>query len=158
MLLQRSPFYDFGPLGLRRAFSAMDELRREVERALGEFEPTIDTTTEATDWAAWPRSSLRDLGDALLIRAEVPGLSEQDLQVSVTGDSVTLTGERKDDSPKGYSVHRKERAAFTFRRSFFLPVRVDTERAEATIKYGVLELRLPKVAEAQPKQITIKAT
>jgi HSP20 family protein len=70
---------------------------------------------------------------------------------------VTLKGERKVDVPEGLSVHRRERHAVRFAKSFELPTRVDADKVTATLKHGVLTLTLPKVAEAQPRQINVKA-
>lgn len=101
--------------------------------------------------------SFEDQGEAFVFRADVPGLSEADLNIDVSGNTLTLRGERKVEVPEGHSAHRRERAAFRFDKSYQLPSRVDAEKATATLKHGVLTLTLPKVAEAQPRQIAVKA-
>lgn len=152
-----NPYSGWGFSGLERALSTMDELRREMDEMLGEFGRSHPAELPSA-WGTWPRSDLRDLGDHLEIWAEVPGLSEKDLEVSVTATSVVIGGERKADPPEGYTVHRKERGNIRFSRSFFLPAKVDPNLAEATVKHGVLELKLPKAAEAQPKRIAVKTS
>jgi len=153
MLTRFSDYSDWPSFGLAdfgRSFGHHSQLRRELDRLLGDFERSV---TQA------PSSALtfEDNGTAFVLRADVPGLTENELQVNVAGNTVTLRGERKLDAPEHYSVHRRERRPFHFAKSFELPARVDSERATATLKHGVLTLELPKVAEAQPRQISIKA-
>ncbi len=62
---------------------------------------------------------------------------------------------RKVDAPEGYTAHRRERSGYSFAQSYELPTRVDPEKVEASLKQGVLTLSLPKVAEVQPKKITV---
>ncbi|HEY8624224.1 MAG TPA: Hsp20/alpha crystallin family protein, partial [Casimicrobiaceae bacterium] len=65
---------------------------------------------------------------------------------------------RKAEAPEGYTAHRRERQSFSFAQSYELPTRVDPEKVQASLKQGVLTLTLPKVAEAQPKKVTVTAT
>jgi HSP20 family protein len=101
--------------------------------------------------------SFDDDGSNFVLRADVPGLTEEDLQISVAGNTVTLRGERKVQVPEGYSTHRRERSAVSFAKSYQLPTRVDADNVTATLKHGVLTLTLPKVADARPRQISVKA-
>jgi HSP20 family protein len=100
---------------------------------------------------------LFDTGKALLVKADLPGLSEKDLQISINQDVLTVTGERKAEALEGYTVHRKERQSARFSRSFTLPSKVDPEKTTAVLKNGVLTLTLFKATEAQPRQITVNA-
>ena len=86
-----------------------------------------------------------------------PGLSDKDVTLSLNQDVLTLAGKRGADAPKGYSVHRQERAALQFSRSVALPCKVDPEKATAAMKNGVLTVTLGKVAEAQPRRIAVRA-
>ena len=70
---------------------------------------------------------------------------------------LTISGERKVEAPEGYSVHRQERGSVKFSRSFTFPCRIDTEKASATVKDGVLTIKLAKAAEAKPRKITVTA-
>ena len=128
----------------------MDELRARMDRMYGDY-------GEPQAAVSFPRISLFDNGSGLTLKAEVPGLSEKDIQLTINQDVLTLAGERKPDAPEGYSVHRQERAPVKFSRSFTLPCRINPETAQATLKDGVLTVTLPKAAEAQPRQITVKA-
>lgn len=157
MMTMWQPYQDWGFGSLRRTLSAMNALRREMDHVFGEIQRDREGEVAGTSWTGWPRTVLSDAGDSLVIRAMVPGLSEEELQVTVTADSVAISGERTVDPPEGYSVHRKERGNLKFSRSFMLPVKVDPDHARASIKHGVLELMLPKVKEAQPKQIAVKS-
>lgn len=133
------------------SFAVLDELRRRMNRLWDEY----DDTPHAN--AAWPRFNLFDTGAALVVTADVPGLGEKDLELKLNDGTLTVSGERKVVAPEGYSVHRQERPAFKFTRSFALPVKVDGERTTATVKDGVLTISLAKAAEAQPRQIPIKS-
>jgi len=98
-----------------------------------------------------------DDGSNFVLRADVPGLTQNDFEISVAGNTVTLRGERKVAVPEGYSTHRRERSAVKFAKSYQLPTRVDADKVTATLKHGVLTLTLPNVAEAQPRQISVSA-
>jgi HSP20 family protein len=139
-------FADFG-----RPFTAHTELRRELDRLLGEFERSTSPAPFGMPL------SFEDQGANFVIRADVPGLSEGDLQVDLSGSTLTLRGERKLEPPQNFTAHRRERSAYRFAKSFELPVRVDADRATASLKHGVLTLTLPKAPEAQPRQISVKA-
>ncbi|HXU80657.1 MAG TPA: Hsp20/alpha crystallin family protein [Polyangia bacterium] len=135
-----------------RTFAAMDELRRTVEQAWREDEAFPFQTA-----GAWPRVSLWDEGSNLVLKADLPGLTEKDLQLQLTQDVLTVTGSRRSDAPEGYSVHRQERLPARFSRSFTLPVKVDGAAISASLKDGVLTVTMPKAPESQPRQITVKA-
>jgi HSP20 family protein len=151
MLTRFSDFNDwpsFGFADFGRSYPH-SQLRRELDRLFGELERS----------SAQPSSALsfEDDGSNFVLRAEVPGLTENDFQINLAGNTLTLQGERKVEAPEGYTVHRRERSAFRFARSLELPARVDGEKVTATLKNGVLTVTLPKAAEAQPRQIAIKA-
>ena len=93
-----------------------------------------------------------------MIRADVPGLTEQELDVSANGYTVTVRGERKEVVPEGYAVHRQERGSLKFARSWQLPTQVEAGEAHAELKDGVLTLTIPKVKQTQPKQIAVKSS
>jgi HSP20 family protein len=148
--------------GLDRELSALDNLRNQMDRLFLDFERGWGVGREPqarldrAAGTAWPRIALYDSGSELRLRAEVPGLSDEDLDVSVEQSSLTIRGERRIEVPEGYSVHRQERGNRSFARSFTLPCRVDAEKATASLKNGILEMTLPKVAEEQPRQIQVK--
>jgi HSP20 family protein len=135
-----------------RSFTGLDDLRRRMDRLFDDYD------TSATQPAmVWPRVNFRDAGNALVLTAEVPGLSDKDVKLTLGHDVLAVEGERRVDPPAGYSAHRRERAPVRFARSFALPCRVDAEKTTAAVKDGVLTVTLPKAPEAQPRQITVKA-
>jgi HSP20 family protein len=143
---------NFGFADHARSFGAFDQLRQEVDRLLNDFAEVAPQGS----WAA-PRLHFEDTGAAFVVKADLPGLAEKDLDLSVTSTTLTLRGERKLEPPQGYTVHRNERNGYRFARSFELPAKVDADKVEAKLVNGVLEVTLPKAEEARPKQITVKA-
>jgi HSP20 family protein len=135
-------------------FAWMDELRRRMDQAFQEF----DQSYGFYPTAGWPRANLYDSGSELVLKAEVPGLLHKDLNVTINQDVLTISGERASDAPQGYSVHRQERTPVKFSRSFSLPTKVDPEKVGASLREGMLTIRLSKVPEAQPRQITVKVS
>lgn len=136
---------------LDRTFAMMDELRTRMDQLYGDY-------AEQPRAAVFPRIDVADAGGSLVFMAEVPGLTEKDIQLTINQDVLSLAGERKPDAPEKYSVHRQERTPIRFSRSFSLPCRIDAEAASASLKNGVLTVTLPKAAEAQPRKIAVKAS
>ena len=89
--------------------------------------------------------------------AELPGLSPEQLELSVGADWIEISAKRELDVPEGYSPIRRERANYRFERRINLPARVDGDAVEATLRDGLLKVTLPKHASVQPRQVTIKA-
>jgi HSP20 family protein len=153
---------DFGFDDLDRSFAALNDLREEMNRVFqrfdvdwpGELQQAPSSTTLA---GSWPLVQLSDEGDALKVTAEVPGFAADDLNVALEQGTLTIRGERRDEVPAGYSVHRKERGALRFARSFALPARVESDKVEAKLGDGILELRMPKVAAERPRTIKVSA-
>jgi len=104
-----------------------------------------------------PAFNVADTGASYVIEAELPGLSEGDLAIEATVNSLTIKGARKPDAHEGYAVHRRERGNLAFARSFGFEGRLDLENVKATLNDGVLRLEVTKQPEAQPRQISIKS-
>jgi HSP20 family protein len=102
----------------------------------------------------FPSINLYDDGNAYLLRAELPGVTKESLNVTVKGDQLMLEGERVIRVANA-SYHRREREGGKFSRTVTLPEAVDGERIEASYKNGVLEVRLPRIPKAQPRRIEI---
>lgn len=140
-------------------FAAMNQLRTYMDRV---FEDTLggrlaDGRALPFQAGTWPRVNLVDAGASLVVTAEVPGLSDKDVELTLNQDVLTISGERKVTAPEGYSVHRQERPAVRFSRSFALPCRVNPDEATASVKDGILTVTLAKSPDALPRQIAIKA-
>jgi HSP20 family protein len=104
-------------------------------------------------WA--PPVDVAETQEKILVRAEVPGLRQEDIQIEFENGLLTLRGERKLEKVEGVTWHRVERIYGNFSRSFTLPRTVDPERITATYREGILEVEVPKREEAKPKQIRI---
>jgi HSP20 family protein len=105
-----------------------------------------------------PDVRLFDAGDHLELLAEVPGLSQDNIQINLQNDVLSLRYERQVKPPEGYSVHRQERSGVKVARSFALPCEVDGEKTSAHLKDGLLTVRLTKAPLHQPRQIQIQAS
>ena len=107
--------------------------------------------------AGWsPAVDIYENKDSLVIKAELPGIEQDKIDVSVQGDLLTIKGERKKESEvKEENYYRLERVSGSFQRSFTLPANVDATKISAAYKGGILELKVPKAEEAKPKQIKI---
>ena len=136
-------------------FRTMDELRRRMDTLFEEYETPLTSRRYGN---SWPAINLYDNGESLVIYAAVPGLKEDELNITVQNDVVTVSGKREIEVPEGYTVHRQERSTLNFSRSFSLPVKVAFEKTVATIKDGILTVMLPKSPEAQPRRISVKAS
>jgi HSP20 family protein len=131
---------------LRGLLQQMDEIFRDVDR------PLLGSGADA-----WMPVEVTDEGDALAVRMDVPGVGEDELFIEATQQSVTIRGERGLAAPAGYRPHWRERQAKSFTRTFALSSRIDVENVTATLKHGVLSMRLAKLPEERPKQVTVKA-
>jgi HSP20 family protein len=146
----------FGYLSdLERTFAVMDEVRRRVERSV-EAGNGFSVDAFATD-TAWPRTSVYENENGLTLVADVPGLRESELELSLDKNVLSLSGERKLAVPEKHTVHRQERRGTRFQRQFTLPYKVNAEAMTAELKDGVLTVKLPKAPEAQPRKIAVKA-
>ena len=140
-------------MDLNDPFRAFDNVRRRMDQVLRDYDESAGQRARTI----YPRASLRDTKEAFVLTAEVPGVAEADLKIAATHDSLTVSGERKTSAPEGYAVHREERGALRFARSFALPAKIDVEKITAGLKLGVLTVTMPKHPESQPKAITVKA-
>jgi len=113
-------------------------------------------TADALGWA--PPVDIFEKQEQLVLRAEVPGVQREDLDVRIENGVLTLHGERKQESDvtEG-NTHLTERSYGSFTRSFSLPTTVDAARIAATYKDGVLEITVPKAETAKSKKVDIKA-
>ena len=98
-----------------------------------------------------------DTEESVIVTASLPGVKAGDIDISVTGTTLTIKGETKaEDEAKEPNYYRQERRVGNFERSIRLPVRVEVSKAEATFEDGVLILDLPKAADVRPQTIEIK--
>lgn len=129
---------------------------REFEREVGRLFATIEPLVQGRVRRPFPALNLYDTGSAYLLKAEVPGMTADDLDVSLTAETLTLRGERK--RPEGISdesYRRQERPFGTWSRSVTLPDRIDANGVTAEFADGILTVTLPRSAEARPRQIAV---
>jgi HSP20 family protein len=131
-------------------------VREEMNRLFNEFFGPGSGAERHWSSGAWtPPVDLYDTGHALVLRAELPGCTKEDLSIELKEQTLTLRGERKPAAEGQEQYHRRECACGPFQRAFFLPTTIDQEQVTASFKDGILELRLPKSEAAKPKRIAI---
>ncbi|MCG8641895.1 MAG: Hsp20/alpha crystallin family protein [Desulfobacterales bacterium] len=138
---------------INRLFGTMNLLQKKLDNIYGDYGRPSAYRWELEQAA--PRTNLYEHGDHFEIRAELPGIEKDDLNVKIQGNYLEITGERRSNAPDGYKTHKTERGIGSFSRSFTLPSDVDSTKVEATLKDGVLYLTLPKHEAAKPKKISI---
>ena len=115
---------------------------RDFDLWEGERTPSIDVYEE---------------GDNIIVKAEIPGVKKEDISVTLSDDTLTISGKKSEEKEvKKENYYRKEIRSGSFSRSFTLPARVDKDKVKATYKDGVLQLVLPKAPEEKEKEIKIE--
>ena len=106
-----------------------------------------------TGWS--PALDLYESADHFVAVVELPGMLKEDIDISLHDGTLTISGEREQESSNGETAQRTERYVGSFRRSIALPTRVDSSKVTATYEDGILKVTLPKAEEAKPKQIQV---
>lgn len=152
---------------LRRGFSRpLDELRQELDRLWAPLTaaPPLHGWAAADRGTRFPAINLSEDGDAFVVEAELPGLASEQVEVTVSGDELVISGSRPEPAASEAGTadelawHRRERGAGGFERRLALPNGVDAQRVEASLVHGVLRVTCPKAAEARPHKIEVKAS
>lgn len=141
----------------REPFSA---LHREIDRVFNEFTRAMPKLGEAWESALKPSMDVKETDKAVEVTVELPGLSENEVDVSVTDRVLTVSGEKKtEEERKEENYHVMERSYGRFSRSITLPFEPDPAKVEASFSKGVLTITLPKPPEAAAKtrKIAVKA-
>lgn len=114
-----------------------------------------DDLTQRGEWS--PAVDIYETpSQEIVLKAELPGIAREDIDLRVENNTLTIRGERKPDTTiKQEQFHRVERSYGAFSRSFSLPSRIDTDKVRAEFKEGVLAITLPVKAEAKPRQIEV---
>ncbi|MBF0121953.1 MAG: Hsp20/alpha crystallin family protein [Candidatus Omnitrophica bacterium] len=142
---------------LRNPFWEFEKFHRDMSRI---FDQGIsgDTDQDVSLWAgAWsPAVDVMDQKDAILVKADLPGLTKDDIDVVIENNVLSIRGEKKHrEEQKEGDVIRSERYYGSFHRAFTLPSTVDAQKVQAKFQDGVLELQIAKKEEAKPKQIKV---
>ena len=142
--------------GWKSPFEELDRLRRQMDLLSGGLSRGLWGEPAA---GVFPMMNITEDEKNYYVRAELPGIKADELEMSVTGDTLSVSGERKlpaEDEKAQY--HRKERDAGRFSRIVTLPGQLNTGKVEARCTDGVLTVTLPKAEAAKPKQITVKTS
>ena len=133
-------------------------LRDRMDRLFGEVGGRSWPTEEGLTTGIWnPPVDVYETADSIVLKADLPEVSKDDVDISVEGNVLTIRGERqREDEVKEKDFYRRERSYGAFTRSFTLPGTVDADKIEAGFAGGVLTVTLPKREESKPKQIKVK--
>lgn len=138
----------------------LNDIRRDMDRMFGEFFETprrARLVGRAGRGASVPNLELIDRKGEMVLRAELPGIKKEDVDITIHDEAITIKGEfKQDQTVKEEDYYFSERRYGSFERTVPLPVDVNTEKAKATVKDGVLEVVLPKKEEAKPKEIKVE--
>jgi HSP20 family protein len=139
-----------------RPLGELSSVRREMDKLWNRF--LGETPFARTGGEGWsPSVDISETKDHLAIMAELPGLDAKDVNVSITGDILTIKGEkRKETEEKDEHHHYVERYYGSFERSFKIPVNVRDDKIAATFDKGVLKIVMPKTEESKKKEIEVK--
>jgi len=130
----------------------MEQLRREMSRLFA------DSPFGARPTPAYPAMNVWANEESAIVTAELPGCDPDALDISVVGQTLSMSGNRKaEELPEGAIYHRRERSCGGFTRTFQLPFEVDAKQVEATFDKGILHIVLPRAEADKPKKIAIKA-
>lgn len=128
---------------------------REISKILDESFPLTSTATGGYLWS--PSVDLIETADEFIVKTEVPGVLQEDIQITLENDILLIQGEKKAEAKyENETYHRIERSYGAFQRMVTIPQAVKAEEIKATLKDGVLEIHLPKVEETKPKQIKVE--
>lgn len=134
------------------------DLRRGLERLVDDLSQGFDVDALGmTPYRAYPALNMWQDGERLYMEAEVPGLNQADLEVHVVGNELMLKGRRIGRGGEKSAYQRQERSIGEFTRIVTLPVEVNPEKVEATLKDGVLTLTMPKAEQAKARKVLVKA-
>jgi HSP20 family protein len=139
-----------------RPFRELDELQRRFED-IWPFWPSLrGFPFETGEWA--PAIDMYERDDKYVVKAELPGMKEEEVDVSVVGNRLTIKGEKKAETEvKEENYYRSERSYGSFFRSIDLPSDVDPDKIEANYEDGILEVEIPKTLAVKPKKVTVSA-
>lgn len=131
-------------------------LGRDVNRLFDDVFSGFETTTRRRN--AMPAMNVWEEDDCVFVEAEVPGFAEKDIEVQVAGNELTIRGERKCcQENEAATYHRRERCLGEFARTLTLPFEVNTEKVEATLKEGLLTVKVPKAESAKSRLVPVSS-
>jgi len=141
----------------REAFEPFRDLRELQDRMNRLFDARVGPNVLGVEHgtSTFPPLDIREDVESVYVVAEVPGVTLENLDVSITGDTLTIKGERKPLEVAEQKFHRRERPFGHFTRLVSLPARVDADQIHAALKDGILKIALPKSESARPRTIKV---
>src|SRR5688572_2051419 len=137
----------------RPEFANLQTQLHRIFEPFARFAAREDEDLVSGTWV--PAVDVAETQEKIVVRAEVPGMKQEDIQIEFENGLLTIRGERQIEKSEGMTWHRVERVYGGFSRSFTLPRTVDAEKISANYREGILEIEVPKREEAKPKQIRI---
>ena len=135
-------------------FGALLALQHELGRV---FESPRGIDLGPSGRGVYPATNVFSDHEGYVLKMEVPGVAPDALEIQTEGRTLKVSGKRQPTMPEKGSFHRREREFGDFARSFQLPTDLDVGRAEASVKHGILTVRVPKREEAKPRRISVSA-
>jgi HSP20 family protein len=146
--------FDIPTWGFRRPFNELERLQKQMNELYGAFTGGAIPMPSA---GVFPLTNVTEDSNNYYVRAELPGIKSDELDIQVTSDGISLAGERKiPEEGNGVKYHRREREAGKFSRSISLPGDIDVSKVDARLENGILTVVIPKAEIAKPRQITVK--
>ena len=143
-------------LTTRRPMRNLFNFHNQMEKVFSDLFAAHDGETDMEETSWMPTVDISETENGFEIRAELPGVSEKDVNVSVTDNLLTIKGEKhQEEETDGKDYHRVERRYGSFQRSFTLPRHIETDAIKAEFKDGVLTLGIPKAEAAKPTEVPI---
>jgi HSP20 family protein len=142
---------------IHRNRNELGSFRNQMDDLFEGFFRGLDRPLSFFTERAWPAIDVAEKDDAVVVRAEVPGCTPEDIEISVYGNTLTLSGEKKEsheDTRDGY--YHLESTCGSFRREIPMPAEVDPDKIEAVVKDGVLSVTLPKAEKSKAVKVKVK--
>lgn len=137
---------------LRNPSEEVEKMRRQMDQWLDGF---ASMSRQGAQAGVFPLVNLTEDADRYYVRAELPGVTSDHLDIQATGKSLAIAGERKITVSEGVKYHRREREAGKFSRIIALPREIDASKVEASLANGILKVMIPKAEAAKPRQISV---
>ncbi|MGD8740951.1 MAG: Hsp20/alpha crystallin family protein [Desulfobacterales bacterium] len=142
-------FFNVPTYRIRSPWEELHRMRQQLDQMFD------DTQSQRVSAGVFPLINLTEDKDNYYVRAELPGVKGDELDIQVTGNNLAISGERKIAAQEDARYHRREREAGKFSRIIALPGEVDTDKVEARLENGILSIVVSKAEIAKPKQISV---
>jgi HSP20 family protein len=147
-------FFDYPNWRVRTPFEQLEKMRQQMERLYED----VRSPFQSSHAGVFPLINLTEDADNYYVRAELPGVKANELDIQVTANNLSISGERKIEAEEeGAKYHRRERDAGRFSRSLQLPGEIDSEKVEAKLEDGIVTVVISKADVAKPKQISVSS-